>query len=207
MSSSSIPIELSSYVYETLRTDEEFGLYRARREGDPSTVLVIAPVSEYPSLGSLACLEHKYSFRDELDSDWAVRPLALTRRGGRMVLVLEDPGGELLDRLLGKPMELGRFLRLAVNLATALGKLHRRGLIHKDIKPANILVDSATDRVWFAGFGIASRLPRERLAAELPQVIAGTLAYMSPEQTGRMNRSVDSRSDLYSLGAFPFGSP
>jgi len=96
---------------------------------------------------------------------------------------------------------LGRFLRLAVNLAAALGKLHQRGLIHKDIKPANILVDSATDRVWLTGFGIASRLPRERQAAEPPQVIAGTLAYMSPEQTGRMNRSIDSRSDLYSLGA------
>ena len=195
-----MPIELSSYVYETLRADEEFGLYRARREGDPSTVLVVAPVSEYPSLGSLARLEHTYSLRDELDPDWAVRPLALTRQGGRMVLVLEDPGGELLDQLLGKPMELGRFLRLAVNLAAALGKLHQRGLIHKDIKPANILVDPATDRVWFTGFGIASRLPRERQAAEPPEVIAGTLPYMSPEQTGRMNRSVDSRSDLYSLG-------
>ena len=198
--SSSMPIELSSYVYETLRADEEFGLYRARREGDLSTVLVVAPVSEYPLPGSLARLEHKYSFRDELDPDWAVRPFALTRRGGQMALVLEDPGGELLDRFLGKPMELGRFLRLAVNLAAALGKLHQRGLIHKDIKPANILVDPATDRIWFTGFGIASRLPRERQAAEPPQVIAGTLGYMSPEQTGRMNRSVDSRSDLYSLG-------
>jgi serine/threonine protein kinase len=74
------------------------------------------------------------------------------------MVVLEDPGGELLDRLLGKPMEPGRFLRLAVNLAAALGKLHQRGLIHKDIKPADILVDSATDRVWLTGFGIASRL-------------------------------------------------
>src|SRR5215469_694231 len=200
MSSGSMPIELSSYVYETLRADEEFGLYRARGEGDLSTVLVVAPVSEYPSLGTLACLEHKYSFRDELDPDWAVRPLALARQGGRMVLVFEDPGGELLDQLLGKPMELGRFLRLAINLTAGLGKLHQRGLIHKDIKPANILVDPATDRVWFAGFGIASRLPRERQAAEPPEVIAGTLPYMSPEQTGRMNRSVDSRSDLYSLG-------
>src|ERR1700680_421020 len=97
-------------------------------------------------------------------------------------------------------MELGRFLRLAINLAALLGKLHRRWLIHKDIKPANILVDFATHKVWFTGFGIASRLPRERQAAEPPEVIAGTLAYMAPEQTGRMNRSIDSRSDLYSLG-------
>ena len=92
------------------------------------------------------------------------------------MLVLDDPGGEPLDQCLGKPMELGRFLRLAINLAAGLGKLHRRWLIHKDIKPANILVDFATHKVWFTGFGIASRLPRERQAAEPPEVIAGTLA-------------------------------
>jgi serine/threonine protein kinase len=97
-------------------------------------------------------------------------------------------------------MELSRFLRLAVGLAAALGKLHQQGLIHKDIKPANILVNSATGVIRLTGFGIASRLPRERQSPEPPEVIAGTLAYMAPEQTGRMNRSIDSRSDLYSLG-------
>jgi serine/threonine protein kinase len=84
-------------------------------------------------------------------------------------------------------------------LATALGQVHRRGLIHKDIKPANVLVDDAGN-VWLTGFGIASRLPRERQAPAPPEIIAGTLAYMAPEQTGRMNRSIDARSDLYSLG-------
>jgi serine/threonine protein kinase len=78
--------------------------------------------------------------------------------------------------------------------------MHARGLIHKDIKPANILVDAASGGVWLTGFGIASRLPRERQAPAPLEVIAGTLAYMAPEQTGRMNRSVDSRSDLYALG-------
>jgi serine/threonine protein kinase len=97
-------------------------------------------------------------------------------------------------------MELSRFLRFAIGLAAALGKLHQQGLIHKDIKPANILVDSASGAVWLTGFGIASRLPRERQSAEPPEMIAGTLAHMAPEQTGRMNRSIDSRSDLYSLG-------
>jgi predicted ATPase len=97
-------------------------------------------------------------------------------------------------------MELSRFLRFAVGLPAALGKLHQQDLIHKDIKPANILVDSASGAVWLTGFGIASRLPRERQSAEPPEMIAGTLAYMAPEQTGRMNRSIDSRSDLYSLG-------
>ena len=80
------------------------------------------------------------------------------------------------------------------------GRLHARGLIHKDLKPANILVDTASGSVWLTGFGIASRLLREHQAPAPPEIIAGTLAYMAPEQTGRMNRSVDSRSDLYALG-------
>ena len=116
------------------------------------------------------------------------------------MLVVDYTGGEPLDRLIGQPMEIGQFLRLAVALSAALGRLHARGLIHKDIKPANVLVDSATGQVWLTGFGIASRLPRERQSPEPPEFIAGTLAYMAPEQTGRMNRSIDSRSDLYSLG-------
>ena len=84
--------------------------------------------------------------------------------------------------------------------SAALSKAHQAGLVHKDVKPANILVDCADGRTRFTGFGIASRLPRERQAPEPPEVIAGTLAYMAPEQTGRMNRSIDSRSDLYALG-------
>src|SRR5207302_6018282 len=115
-------------------------------------------------------------------------------------LLLEDPGGEPLDRLLGQPMEIETFLRFATGLSASLRQLHERGLIHKDIKPANVLVNSATGQVWLTGFGIASRLPRERQSPKPPGLIAGTLAYMAPEQTGRMNRSVDSRSDIYSLG-------
>jgi serine/threonine protein kinase len=95
-------------------------------------------------------------------------------------------------------MEIGMFLRLAVALSAAVGRLHQRELIHKDIKPSNILVDLASDHIRLTG--IASRLPRERSTPGPPESIAGTLAYMAPEQTGRMNRSIDSRSDLYSLG-------
>jgi PAS domain S-box-containing protein len=209
-------IEPSRYVFETLREDEEFAFCRGRRnDGGLPTILSVAPVSEHPVPGSLERLEHEYSLRDELDSEWAARPLTLLRREGRPMLILEDPGGEPLDRFLGQPMEITRFLRLAVGLTAVLGKLHKQGLIHKDIKPANILVNSATGAIWLTGFGIASRLPRERQSPEPPEVIAGTLAYMAPEQTGRMNRSIDSRSDLYSLGitfyelltgALPFGA-
>jgi serine/threonine protein kinase len=105
-----------------------------------------------------------------------------------------------LDQLLAHPMELGLFLRLAVGLSAAVGEVHRRGLIHKDIKPAHVLVNTATGQVSLTGFGIASRLRRERHSPETLELIAGTLPYMAPEQTGRMNRSIDSRTDLYSVG-------
>jgi predicted ATPase len=149
-------------------------------------------------------MEHEYTLRAELDPAWAASPLALTRHEGRTILVLKDTGGEPLDLVLGRdqgqPLDLTRFLRIAIGLATILGQVHRRGLIHKDIKPSNVLVNSATNEVWLMGFGIASRLPRERQSPEPPEFIAGTLAYMAPEQTGRMNRSTDTRSDLYAFG-------
>src|SRR5438128_7902927 len=95
---------------------------------------------------------------------------------------------------------MAQFLRLAIGLAGALRELHARNLIHKDVKPANVLVDTRTGHVRLMGFGIASRLRRERQSLAPPEFIAGTLPYMAPEQTGRMNRSFDSRSDLYALG-------
>jgi Protein kinase domain len=193
-----VVIELSKYEFKTLREDQEYVLYRRRSDGELPTILAVGPVSEYPVPGSLERLEHEYSVRDQLDSDWAASPLALVHHEGRAMLVLEDPGGEPLDRLIGQRLELRRFLRLGIGVSAALDKLHQRGLIHKDIKPANILFDSATGNAWLTGFGIASPLARERQAPSAPEVIAGTLAYMAPEQSGRMNRSID--SDLYSLG-------
>ncbi|MBV9519132.1 MAG: serine/threonine protein kinase, partial [Hyphomicrobiales bacterium] len=163
-------------------------------------VLLVMPAADQPSRSSLDRLTHEYQLKDELDGAWAARPLDLVRDAGRTMLVLEDAGGEPLGRLLGAPMEVGSFLRLAIATAGALGKLHRRGLVHKDIKPVNILVDAATGEVRLTGFGIASRLTRERQSPHPPETIAGTLAYMAPEHTGRMNRSIDSRSDLYALG-------
>ena len=153
-----------------------------------------------PALETLKKIEYEYSLRDELDSAWAVRSLAVSEQRGLTMLVLEDPGGETLDRLLPGPMGITQFLRLAVSVAKALDELHKRGLIHQDVKPSNFLVNPETCQVWLMGLGIASRLPRERQAPELPEFIAGRLHYMAPEQTGRMDRSIDSRSDLYSLG-------
>src|ERR1700723_3458307 len=208
----------SGYLLVPFREGADFTLYRGRQHGNPSPVLVVALTGEQPSPQSLRRLEHEYSLAAELNPVWAAQPLALDRYEGRTILVLKDPGGEPLDRILerghGQPLDVTRVLRIAIGLTTALGQVHRRGLTHKDIKPENVLVDDA-DRVWLTGFGIASRLPRERQVPAPPETISGTLAYMAPEQTGFMNRSVDSRSDFYSLGvtlyrmltgAMPFGA-
>jgi PAS domain S-box-containing protein len=188
--------ELSDYVFSSLR-EGDIALHRGSGNGLTPILLVAA---EETSPGSVERLEHEYALKSELDADWAARPVALTHHNGRMTLVLEDPGGEPLDGLLGAPLELGRFLRLGLGIAAVLGKAHQRGLVHKDVKPAHILVNRKTGEVKLTGFGIASRLLRERQAPAPPETIAGTLPYMAPEQTGRMNRSIDARSDLYALG-------
>ena len=188
---------------QVLWSDGERVLCRGLREepgGDRRTVLVVGPAADNRTAGCFDRLAHEYSLKDDLNAPWAVRPLDLVRDRGRAMLVLDDPGAEPLQRLVGAPMALPRFLRLAEGMAAALRGVHERGLVHKDINPGNFLVDEATDRVWLTGFGIASRLPRERQAPSPPESIAGTLAYMAPEQTGRINRSIDSRSDLYALG-------
>lgn len=168
--------------------------------GDRYAFVATPSGASHPTLESIRRLKHEYELKDYLDRAWALRPLELVLSSKSTMLIVDYIAGEPLGHLIDKPMEIGRFLRIAANLAGALRRLHGCGLIHKDIKPGNILVDEASGQVWLMGFGIASCLPRERQAPEPPELIAGTLAYMAPEQTGRMNRSIDSRSDLYSLG-------
>src|SRR5215471_10047404 len=146
--------------------------WRRGEDGKRQAVLIAQPTAQHPS------------------------PSTLVHLDGRTALVLDDPGGEPLDQGLGAGVGLRRFLPLAIAIAAAVGKVHQQGLIHKDLKPANILVDEASGEVRLTGFGIASRLSRERQAVKPPETIAGTLPYMAPEQTGRMKRSIDSRSDL-----------
>jgi predicted ATPase/two-component sensor histidine kinase len=185
--------------FEMLWEEDGLTLLRTRNEtGQPVLSLGAAEGPLLPS--SLRRLRHAYSLRDALDPSWAARPASLTEGRTRAELVCHDPGGELLARLVGQPWAVPEFLRAAIGVTSALGRLHASGLIHKDIKPANVLYDPVGGRAWFTGFNVATRVPRERQAPSLPAIIAGTLAYMAPEQTGRMNRSIDSRSDLYSLG-------
>jgi PAS domain S-box-containing protein len=197
---------ISGYTLEKLTDDGNLALSCAvAREGEAASFLVLAPSGPIPTAESLARLHHVHALRGELDTSFATPSRELVQEDSCPVLLLEHPdggrgGSTLLSRVIGSAWELKTLLRVACGIAVALDRLHARGLVHKDIRPETVFVSVTDGRAWLTSFGIASRLPRERQSPAPPDVIAGTLAYMSPEQTGRMNRSIDSRSDLYSLG-------
>jgi predicted ATPase/signal transduction histidine kinase len=190
----------AEFELRPFRKVTDFTFYRGRGQGGQRPVLGVAqsqPLQKHDRL------LNEYALASQLDPAWAARPVKVINYRGQEVLILEDPGGEPLDLVIERgreaPVDLSRFLRIASGLSAALGQVHSHGLVHKDVKPANILVD-AEGRAWLTGFGLASQIPREWHTAGSPESIAGTLAYMAPEQTGRINRTIDSRSDLYSLG-------
>ena len=160
---------------------------------------MLAPAAAQPTFATLAQLERAFALRSELDPSWALCPREFRRQDGRPTLIFDDPGGEVVACDLGRTWQMGEFLQLAVGLALAVRRLHERGVIHKDIKPAHILMDRASGDVWLTGFGIAAR-PTQTVAPLGSGEIEGTFAYMAPEQTGRVNRSIDSRADLYAIG-------
>src|SRR5215467_10588092 len=124
--------ELSRYQFEPLWTEGEYVLSRSVREAELAPLLTVAPGVAQPAPESLQRLAHAYALREALEPAWATRPLALVPYQGRLTLVLTDPGGEVLARLVGQPWEVTSFLRVAIGLAATLRQLHARGLLHKD---------------------------------------------------------------------------
>ena len=176
-------------------------VYRARRKTDGITVVLKLAKAEHPSPTDQAKLRHEYTLLTELEVPGVVRALSLSPSRNGCALVMEDLGENTLFALLKRSsLSVDFVLETGVRLAKTLGMLHKKQLIHKDLKPQNILVDPATRTTHLIDFGIATRLRQEVLQPQPHERIEGTPAYMSPEQTGRMNRVCDSRSDLYSLG-------
>ncbi len=175
-------------------------VYRAVRNADHRPVMLKVLGSRHSRPKDLEQLKREYEIGKLLDTPAVIKVLAFDTHQGAPALVMEDFGGRSLDGLLGAPMAMGSFLPLALAIARATASVHQQGVIHKDLKPDNILVNPASGEVKLTDFGLASRLPREHQPPQPPRLIEGSLAYMSPEQTGRMNRALDNRTDLYSLG-------
>ncbi len=178
--------------------DGDRAFHRVTFADDARPVLVVVPSKRRVLPRYLTRLSREFQIRDQLDNNWALRPQSFEAESG--TLTYDDHVCRPLSAYLQTRLNLPDFLRVAAAASRAVEGMHASGLIHKDIRPDNLLVGETLDQVRITGFGIASRLPRERRSTMPPEVIEGTLEYMAPEQTGRMNRSVDARSDLYALG-------
>ncbi|MEH2191503.1 MAG: AAA family ATPase [Nostoc sp.] len=192
-------------ISEQLYAGSRTLVYRAIRESDQLPVVIKLLQQEYPSFNELLLFRNQYTIAKNIDLPGIVRPYSLELYRNSYALVMEDFGGISLrdwmnERMGDKQYSLTEFLDIAIALSNILDGLYRHRVIHKDIKPANILINPETQQVKLIDFSIASLLPRETQEVHSPNILEGTLAYLSPEQTGRMNRGIDYRSDYYSLG-------
>ncbi|OFX20890.1 MAG: hypothetical protein A2V77_24585 [Anaeromyxobacter sp. RBG_16_69_14] len=186
-------------IIQTLHEDETCVVYRGVRMGDGRHVIIKALGSRWQPR-DLERLKKEYELGTRLDTPFVLRPLGLESYQGAPALVLEDFEGRSLAELRGAPLDRRRFLLVASRLAAALAAVHSRGVIHKDIKPENVILHPGTGEVRLIDLGLASLLSAEQQEVQAHRVIEGSLPYLSPEQTGRTSWPVDARTDLYSLG-------
>ncbi len=176
-------------------------IYRAVRESDRESVIIKILNTEYPTIEEITRLRHEYTISSNLQLEGIVKPHSLQKYQNSFALILEDCGGQSLrHHLAGKSIKIQKFLPLAIQVAQTLGEVHQNQIIHKDIKPSNIIITPDFKQVKITDFSMATRLPIEVYQNSNTTVLEGTLPYISPEQTGRMNRDLDYRTDLYSLG-------
>ncbi len=200
---------LGYQITEQLYAGTRTLVYRAIRTSDKYPVVIKVLRNEYPNFHELIGFRNQYTIAKNLDLPSIIKPLSLEVYHNSYALVMEDFGGISLSTYLetatdknqlSQYLSLTEFLNLAIQLSEILDYLYQSRVIHKDIKPANILINPETKQVKLIDFSIASLLPRETQEIQNANSLEGTLAYLSPEQTGRMNRGIDYRSDFYALG-------
>jgi predicted ATPase/signal transduction histidine kinase/tRNA A-37 threonylcarbamoyl transferase component Bud32 len=195
-------------VRELLYEGAKTLVYRGQRESDGQPVILKLLKKEFPSFKELALFRHQYAIIQPHNISGIIKPFRLENYQNGYLLVMEDYGGISLQQWRETQRQIGEndripiadFLTIALQVAHILDELHHHWIVHKDIKPANILIHPHTKQVKLIDFSISSVLPKETQTLKHPNVLEGTLAYLSPEQTGRMNRGIDYRTDFYSLG-------
>ncbi len=188
-------------ILENLHRTRNTVVYRGQREGDTSTVVIKYLRAKFPSTYEISRFKQEYELIRDLDVEGVIKTYELISYDSGIALVLEDFDAISLKELIQKgKIDLELFFSLGMKLAEILGNLHKKNVIHRDIKPDNILVSRDHKQVKVTDFGISQIVTHENEEIYNPEVIEGTLKYMSPEQTGRMNRAIDYRTDLYSLG-------
>ena len=193
---------IPGYTIETLLHESpRFMLFRAVRSSDGKRVVVKFPKLHSPTLSDLAGLYNEYTVLEGRSLEGIITPIEYISIGATAVLVREDVGAVSLKEFAsGKPLDLKIFFEIAKKTASALASIHAASIIHKDLKPANILIHPEEHQIYYTDFSAASRLPYEARTLVAPAMLQGTFAYMSPEQTGRTSAVLDERTDLYSLG-------
>ncbi|MEH2388192.1 MAG: AAA family ATPase [Nostoc sp.] len=175
-------------------------IYRGIKLKDQCPVIIKGLRPEQCTPNNIEQLKHEYAIAQRLNTAAAVKAYALEMYQGIPYLIMEDFGGRSLDHLLDQFQQPVPFLKIAIEITSKLAQIHTCNIVHKDIKPQNILVNVETNQVKIADFGIAAFIPYQQQIVSSSSRIEGSLPYLSPEQTGRMNRGIDHRSDLYSLG-------
>jgi predicted ATPase/signal transduction histidine kinase/tRNA A-37 threonylcarbamoyl transferase component Bud32 len=186
---------------ELIYSSNNSEVHRGIRVLDRQSVILKVLKKDYPTAQEINRYKQEYEIICDFNSEGVIKAYDLIPYQQTLIIVLEDCGGESLQELTqNKAFSLNEFLSIAIKITKSLGEIHHQNIIHKDINPANIIFNSETDQLKIIDFGIATQLTRENPILKNPNILEGTLPYISPEQTGRMNRCLDYRTDFYSLG-------
>lgn len=193
---------ISGYqIKETLYESKDLLVCRAVDDVRSTPVILKILKGEFPKPSSIARFKREFEILRDLNIDGVVKVFSLEKHSKKYAIIMEDFGADSLEKILKeRKLYLTKFLELAIKISGILGEIHQHNIIHKDINPSNIIWNPETNQLKIIDFGISTVIPREIAAAQSPDVLEGTLAYISPEKTGRMNRIMDYRTDLYSLG-------
>ena len=189
-------------IDRVLRTNQRYDIYVAHREGEQAQFVLKVLFDAPEQVTAAAGLRREYSLLKDLDLDSIAKCHEYIIDGTTHILVLDScPGTDLTEVVARELVALDEIFEISIQTARAVGELHSRNIIHKDINPSNLMWDPESQRVRVLDFGISTRLSREQTQVASVDQLEGTLLYMSPEQTGRMNRPLTYHTDLYSLGA------